>query len=89
MAIDRKTAGLHDENIGPAYIFENLKINFSIAKAVKLGFAQRNLQMLADTLCKREIRSARENFKAVVVQRLLQSRRIKTIPQAKLKINVT
>jgi hypothetical protein len=75
MAIDRITAWLHNENIGAAYIFENLKINFSIAKTVQLGLAQRNFQMLANALCKREVRRARENFKAVVVQRLLQRRR--------------
>ncbi len=74
MAIDRITARLHDENIGATHVFENLKINFSIAKAVQLSFTERNLQMLADALRKREIRGARENLKAVVVQeRWLQS----------------
>ena len=86
MAIDRITARLHDKNIGAAHIFENLKINFTVAKAVKLGFAERHLQMLANALRKREVRSAREDFKAVVVQRLLQNRQNKTFSQAKTKM---
>jgi hypothetical protein len=73
MAIDWIAARLNDEDIRTAHVFENLKINFSVTKAIKLGFTQRNFQMPADTLRKRQIGGARENFKAVVVQeRLLQ-----------------
>jgi hypothetical protein len=68
VVVHRVAARLHDENIGAAHIFENLKINLSIAKAAKLRFAERNIQMLADAFCKGQIRGARENFKAVVVQ---------------------
>jgi hypothetical protein len=68
MAIDRITTRLHNENIVAAHIFENLKINFSITKAVELGFAQRNIQMLADALGKRQIGCSRKNLKAIVVQ---------------------
>ena len=83
MAIDRITARLDDKNIGATDILENLKINLSIAKTVEPGLAKRHFQMLANALCKRDVRRAREDFKAVVVQRLLQSRRVKTFPQAK------
>ncbi len=78
MAIHRVTARLDDKNIGAANVFENLKINFTITETTEIGFTERNLQMLANALCKREIRGARENFKAVVVQeRLLQSVKVR------------
>ena len=73
MVVHRKAARLDDKNIGAANVFENLKINLAVAEAAQLGFTQRDLQVLADAFREREVRRARENFKAVVVQeRLLQ-----------------
>jgi hypothetical protein len=71
MAVHRVAAGLYDENIGATHVFENLKINLSIAETVELGFAQRHFQMLADTLRKRQIGGARENLEAIVLQEAL------------------
>jgi len=71
------------------HVFENLKINFSIAKAVKLGLAQRNLQMLADALRKREIRGAEKILKRSSFKNDGSRASSKTYPQAINGIAVT
>jgi hypothetical protein len=67
MAIHRERTRLHDEDIGAADIFENLKINFPIAEAVQLRLAQRHVEVLADRLCQRKVGGAREDFETLVV----------------------
>src|SRR5271167_3593503 len=67
MVIYRVAARLDDKNIGAADVFENLEINFTIAKAPELGLAQRHFQMATDAFCQRKIRGPRENFESVVV----------------------
>jgi hypothetical protein len=44
-------AGLNDKNVSATHIFQNLKIYFAIAETAQHGFAQRNVQVLADGFC--------------------------------------
>src|SRR5277367_2215373 len=67
MIVNGIAARLHDEHVGAAHVFENLKINFTIAKASEFCFSQRDFQMATDALCQGQIRGPRENFKTVVV----------------------
>src|SRR5258708_6641714 len=45
VAVHRERAGLHDEDIGAAHVFKNLKINFTIAEPVELALADPHVQM--------------------------------------------
>src|SRR5579863_5461950 len=73
MVVDRIVAGLHNEDISAAHIFQNLKIDFAIAETAEHGFAQRNVEMLADGFCQHRVRSTRKNFKALVVHEAILS----------------
>jgi hypothetical protein len=66
-------AGLHDKNIRATHIFQNLKINFAVAKAAEHGLAQRHVQVLADSLCEHGIGSSRKNFKTLVVHEAIST----------------
>ncbi len=66
VVVHRIMAWLNDKNIGAAHIFQNLKIYFAIAEAAQHGFAQRNVQMLADGFCQHRVCGSRKNFKTLV-----------------------
>src|SRR4029077_8561897 len=85
MVVHREATRLDNKNIGAANVLENLKINLAVAEAAQLGFAKRDLQVLADAFREREVRRARENFKAVVVQELLLQVRRKKGETIKLR----
>ena len=60
-------AGLDNENVRAAHIFQNLKINFAIAEAAQHGFAQRHVEMPADGFGQHGVRRTRKNFETLVV----------------------
>jgi len=52
VAVHGKRAGLNDKDVGTADIFENLKINFTVAEAVELAWPSgtpKCLQIAADS----------------------------------------
>ena len=59
-------ARLHDENVGAANIFENLKMRFAVAELAELGFAQFHTCVLADVLSQTQVGAAGENLEFVV-----------------------
>jgi len=71
VAVHGKRAGLNDEDIGAADVFEYLEINLTIAEAVQLGLAYGYAQMLADRGRQRRIGGTREDFETLVVHTLL------------------
>src|SRR2546421_42712 len=62
MTVDRSMARLHDKNVRPANVFQNLKINFAVAEAPQQRLAQRHIQFLANTLRQYWICGPRENL---------------------------
>jgi hypothetical protein len=68
VVVHRIVAGLYHEDISAAHVFQNLKINFAIAEAPEHSFAQRHIQIPADSFGKHWIRGTREYFETLVVQ---------------------
>jgi len=73
VVVHRIMARLNDKNIGAAHIFQNLKIYLAIAEAAQHGFAQRNVQMLADGFCQHRVCSSRKDLKTLVVHEAIST----------------
>ena len=48
MLIHRIAGGLHHKNIYAAHVLEELEVNFAVSKALHLGFADLDADILAD-----------------------------------------
>ena len=58
---------MHDEYVCAAHILQNLEINLTVAESPQQRFAQRHVQVAADTLRQYRIRGPGENLESVVV----------------------
>ena len=56
VAVHRVMARLYDEYICAAHVFQDLEIDFAVAKAAQQRFAKGNVQVLADALCEHGVR---------------------------------
>jgi hypothetical protein len=71
MIIDRKGAGLDNENIRATDIFEDLKINLAIAEAAEQGFAEGHVEVPANGFRQRGVGGPGEDFETLVVHTVL------------------
>ena len=69
MLIHRVTRRLNDEYVHAANIFQQLEVDLAIGESLRLGFAQRNSDMLGNLLCQRPVRRAAEKLESLVVPR--------------------
>ena len=67
VAVHGGMARLHDEYVCAAHILQNLEINLTVAESPQQRFAQRHVQVAADTLRQYRIRGPGENLESVVV----------------------
>ena len=64
--VHRIAGGLHHEYIRAADILEQLEVNFAVGKALHLGLAQRDADVLADLLRQRAVGRPRKDLEALV-----------------------
>jgi hypothetical protein len=71
MIIDRKGAGLDNENIRATDIFEDLEVNLTVAKTAEQRLAEGHFEVRTNSLSQRGVGGPRENFETLVVHTVL------------------
>src|SRR5208282_3815527 len=66
--IHRVAAGLDDEYVCPAHVFQNLKINLAVAEASQRALPQRHVEVARDLLRQRAVGHPRKQLELLVDQ---------------------
>src|SRR5208282_5959046 len=66
--IHRVAAGLDDEYVCPAHVFQNLKINLAVAEASQRALPQRDVEVPRDFLRQRAVGHPRKQLELLVYQ---------------------
>ncbi len=67
----RRTGGLHDEDIAPAHVLDELDVDLAVAEAADLHAAHGRSEMTRDVVRQRRIRIAREQRDGVIAHAAL------------------
>ncbi len=70
MLVHRIAGGLHHKNIYAAHILKQLKVNFTVGKALHLGLADLDADVLADSLSQLWVCRAAKQLEALVLAEL-------------------
>src|SRR5262249_13619781 len=70
--VHRRAGRLHDENVGAAYIFEDLEVDLSVAESRYGGLTQLAAEIFTDFVRERRIGSTTKDFQFVTHKLILK-----------------